>query len=205
MVGRSAAALIVGALALAAAQHAVAGKRRDKGGNLDRKPVTCIWLSQLHRTEVVNDKTVLFYMYDGTIYRNTLRDKCFDLAHADAFGYRAFSAPQLCRTDSITPFDLGLAVAPIPCRLGRFVPIDRTEAKDMLGGPKNALALQNEVQVKQVKLPPDGASTAARRAQSASAAGSGAAPAPGAAAGEHAKDAKGAGKPALAPIPDQPD
>lgn len=167
MLGKSAAGLIVGVLGVAASQYAVARKPPDKGGSLDRTPVSCVWLSQVRRTRVVDDKTVLFYMYNGTVYRNTLKERCFDLGHAHAFAYHVFSTPELCRADTITPFEVDVAVPPIPCRLGRFVPIDQLEAKDVLAGPKDALAQQNEVQVKQVKLPPDDASPAVQPTQSA--------------------------------------
>lgn len=175
MLGKKAAGLVVGVLGLAAAQHAVAGKTPAKGGSLDRKPVSCVWLQQLRRTEIVNDKTVLFYMYDGTVYRNILKDRCFGLAHADALNYSVFSTPELCSTDMITPLEIGVPVPPIPCRLGPFVPIDPLEAKDTLAGPKDALAQQNEVQVKQVKLPPDDASSPAQAKRPASPADSAAA------------------------------
>lgn len=170
MLGKSATGFVVGALGLLALQCAAADKTPEKGAGLDRKPVRCVWLPQLREIKIVDNGTLLFYMRSGGVYRNSLKDKCSGLTRSSGISYQV-TTMHLCQADMVNAFDPFAVVQPLPCRLGQFVPIAPLEAKDMLVGPKGALALRNEVRVEEVKLPPDHAGSAAQQGQSAAPAG----------------------------------
>ncbi len=45
-------------------------------------PSVCIQSFRIDHTEVRDDRTILFYMIDHTVYRNTLQRPCFGLRNA---------------------------------------------------------------------------------------------------------------------------
>lgn len=81
----------------------------------------CINIRTLKRTEVVDDRHVLFYMFGKTIYLNVLDRNCGGLSRERRFSYRTFSG-SLCSSDSIEVLsdfggDLHTGAS---CPLGRF-------------------------------------------------------------------------------------
>jgi hypothetical protein len=57
--------------------------------------MVCLQLSSIEHTEVVDDRTILFHMRDGSHYRNVLPARCPGLKFEDGFSY-ATSIDQLC-------------------------------------------------------------------------------------------------------------
>ena len=93
----------------------------------------CISVSAITSTRVVNDESVLFYMRGRKVYLNTLRARCPGLARQKRFSYTA-NTGRLCQIDRIRLLeDSGFGIREgRSCALGRFVPISREEAKEIL-------------------------------------------------------------------------
>ncbi|HEX5421847.1 MAG TPA: hypothetical protein VFY39_17795 [Gammaproteobacteria bacterium] len=100
----------------------------------------CVQLSRVRSTDVLDDQSVLFYMRDGSIYLNHLPLSCPRLGREKRFMYRVHMA-QLCDVDTITVLeDFGLGLQPgVTCKLGRFNPISKTQAKELKAGPHERL------------------------------------------------------------------
>jgi hypothetical protein len=92
-------------------------------------PVNCVQTNQIRQTRVIDDQTIDFVMRDGTIYRNTLPNRCPSLGFERAFSYQT-SINQLCSVNIIRVVQQGggpqMGAA---CGLGRFVPVKPAEAK----------------------------------------------------------------------------
>jgi hypothetical protein len=90
----------------------------------------CVSLARIDRTEVVDDQNILFYMNDGTIYRNHLPYRCPGLGVRESFMYRT-SLNQLCNVDIITVLDdIGFGFSPGPsCGLGMFYPMSEEDVQ----------------------------------------------------------------------------
>lgn len=86
--------------------------------------VDCISLNWLDRTDIIDDRNVLFYMRGDQIYLNQLPHRCSGLRVADKFSYRP-TINRLCSIDTITPLrdsgpgGLGMTGG-IACKLGPF-------------------------------------------------------------------------------------
>ena len=61
--------LAVAALLLASPALAAAGTAASP-------PQVCLNVNDIQRTEVVDDRTILFHMYGGKVWRNTLKTVC---------------------------------------------------------------------------------------------------------------------------------
>ncbi len=104
----------------------------------DGEARTCIDLRSVRRTEVIDDRNVLFYMRGSTVYHNILPHQCGGLAREDRFSYTT-SIGRLCSLDMIRvlysdPFGLREGNA---CQLGKFHKITREDAKAMKENPIN--------------------------------------------------------------------
>jgi hypothetical protein len=124
---RTRAALVSLALGMAAAASSgLAFADEDEVRN-------CVGLSEIDRTEIVDDRTILFRMHDGTIYRNVLGHECPTLKNRDQFSYKVPST-RLCSMDLITVLEQrGVGFGPGPsCPLGSFEPISADEAQLLL-------------------------------------------------------------------------
>ena len=97
-------------------------------------PVTCVQISQIRSTRVIDDQTIDFQMRNGTVLRNTLPNRCPGLGFERAFSYRT-SIAQLCNVDIITVVVQGGGPQiGASCGLGQFVPVkpapdDRSDVK----------------------------------------------------------------------------
>jgi hypothetical protein len=90
----------------------------------------CINLRQIRRTEVVDDRNILFHMTGSVVYHNILPRQCGGLAREDRFSYQT-SIGRLCRLDHIRvlyndPFGLREGNR---CSLGMFHKITKEDAK----------------------------------------------------------------------------
>lgn len=81
----------------------------------------CISSSRIRRTDILDDHTIVFYMYGSDIFLNKLPHRCSGLRMADAFGYDVRTS-QLCNVDTIRVLDnFGGGIRPgIACGLGKF-------------------------------------------------------------------------------------
>ena len=118
--------------------------------DIDREGERCISVSRLRSTYVVDDRTVLFYMRGGDIYRNVLRYDCPRLKRENRFSYRVI-ANRLCNVDTITVIEgfgssLGRGVS---CGLGKFYGISEGEADFLRYGERGDIQEEPEA----VELP----------------------------------------------------
>lgn len=93
----------------------------------------CIPLTQIRETKAIDDQNIVVYAGGNRAYRNHLPHKCNGLAHADSYMYKT-SQSHLCSLDVITilnryggDFSQGNS-----CGLGKFEPIDRATADELL-------------------------------------------------------------------------
>lgn len=95
----------------------------------------CVRLAAIDRTQVVDDRNILFYMKGGEIYRNELPYRCQGLREESAFMYRT-SLNQLCNVDIITVLNnIGFGFSPgASCGLGMFHPVEPLTAEQLLQG-----------------------------------------------------------------------
>jgi hypothetical protein len=105
---------------------------------IDRKPVTCVLVNRIERGVGVNDRTVLFYMRGGQIFRNDLLQSCPALTAGETrlvYNYRVASAKitRLCGDSFSVERKPGLE-----CLLGKFNPITAAEAQALRGEPSAA-------------------------------------------------------------------
>ena len=91
-------------------------------------PVNCVQTNRIRSTNIVDDQTIDFRMSNGTIFRNTLPNRCPGLAAADAFSHRTTQA-QLCNVDIIRVLTTGGGPRfGASCGLGQFVPVKPADA-----------------------------------------------------------------------------
>lgn len=94
----------------------------------------CVGLSEIERTEIVDNRTILFRMRDGNVYRNVLRHDCPTLKDRAQFSYRV-PTTRLCSMDLINVLEQrgrGLEPSGVSCSLGSFEPIDPDAAQSLL-------------------------------------------------------------------------
>jgi hypothetical protein len=122
--------LLVGAMLAALA---LSGGSEAQDGAEANETRNCVDLMRIDRTEVVDDDTVLFYMRNGTVYRNELTSSCPTLGFEERFMYRTVLT-QLCDIDVITVLqDVGFGFMPTAsCGLGKFEPIDEDTAEELV-------------------------------------------------------------------------
>ena len=92
--------------------------------------VSCINLSQIRSSKVVDDRTIDFKMAGGKVYRNTLSHSCPSLGFEERFSYRT-SINQLCNVDIIRVLQShgsGLHEG-AGCGLGKFQPMQKVQSK----------------------------------------------------------------------------
>lgn len=117
-------AIAIAAIALlAACQPPVESAPQSKAPAIEAlgPAVNCIQTSRIRDTEVHDDETIDFHMLGGTIYRNTLPNRCPSLGFEERFSYRSTTG-QLCSVDVITVlYSDGTRGA--GCGLGQFLPV----------------------------------------------------------------------------------
>ncbi|MDA5193934.1 hypothetical protein [Govanella unica] len=62
---------------------------------------TCITLTNVRRSEIVDDRTILFHLRNGHVKRVTLAFPCPSLKFYGSFGYEAYSNRLCARVDTI--------------------------------------------------------------------------------------------------------
>ncbi len=106
------------------------GSDEDSGSESDEyfQLENCISRSAIRRTEIIDDRTIIFHMSQQKIYVNQLPNRCSGLRSARTFGYRT-TGSQLCNVDTIKVVrslggnpDIGPS-----CGLGKFRPVTKEE------------------------------------------------------------------------------
>jgi len=130
--------LCLGLVALAPASYAA-----DDDENFDDIiPEDCILVRAIKDTDIVDDKTILFHMRGGKIYRNNLDHKCRGLKREESFMYEVHTG-RLCDIDIIKVVDdfsrvtsngVRTQMIGTSCFLGKFYPISEEAADILLGG-----------------------------------------------------------------------
>ena len=152
------AALLAGALALLAL-----GTAPRSSGQQAAPEQTCVYMGDVRRTAILDDNNILFYMRNGTIYQNHLRNTCFMLRSANRFTYGSTALRRLCVGDLIQVLpDSSFGGAPFPmatCNLGAYLQIDKDVADDLLAtsqGKKSKEGRSRQVmKTTPVELPPE--------------------------------------------------
>jgi cell division septation protein DedD len=139
-----------------------AGSTMRSSGQAAATPQSCLYMGEVRRTAILDDNDILFYMRNGTVYQNRLRNTCFSLRSVDRFTYGSSALRRLCVGDAISVLsDSTFGGAPFPtasCNLGSFLPIDRDVADDLvataLGKNTNEAHRRQVLKTEPVELPP---------------------------------------------------
>ncbi|MBN1240266.1 MAG: hypothetical protein JXB36_17315 [Gammaproteobacteria bacterium] len=118
-------------VALAAGLQSAAAQD-DGDASIDRAPERCITLPRLDRTEVIDDRTIIFHMRGGAIFLNHLSRECPGLEREERFMYSPTST-RLCDVDTITVLEnrgFGFTRG-FTCSLGLFHPITELELVEL--------------------------------------------------------------------------
>lgn len=158
MKGRLNPALLAAALAVTAL-----GGARPSSGQQAAAEQSCLYMGDVRRTAILDDNNILFYMRNGTIYQNHLRNTCFMLRSANRFTYGSTAMRRLCVGDLIQVLpDSSFGGAPFPtatCNLGTYLPIDKDVADDLVAtshGKKSKEGRSHQVlKTEPVELPPE--------------------------------------------------
>ena len=105
----------------------------EQAAEIDRKPVNCIVENRIERSVLVNDRTVLFFMRGGLIYRNDLLQSCQGIAPGeDELEFQlentgSAKLARLCDDSFSVQRRRGFA-----CLLGKYNPVTAEEAQALL-------------------------------------------------------------------------
>lgn len=80
---------------------------------------TCIHVTRIRRTEVIDGQTILFHLGRDRVYMNRLPRSCPGLARERAFSY-TIRGSQLCSMDTIRVLEKPIMRTGAACGLGRF-------------------------------------------------------------------------------------
>jgi hypothetical protein len=99
----------------------------------EQSPSRCISLPDLERTDVIDNRTLIFHMRDGALYLNHLERACPGLKRDRLFMYSPTST-QLCAVDGVTviekrPFGFTRGFT---CALGEFNPLTQPEYESLV-------------------------------------------------------------------------
>lgn len=98
--------------------------------DVEDEAVDCISLRSVRKTDIVDDRNILFHVRRDEVYHNILPRRCPGLSSQDRFSYHT-SMGRLCKMDSIRvlyddPFGFREGAA---CGLGMFHRITSEDAK----------------------------------------------------------------------------
>jgi hypothetical protein len=98
--------------------------------SIDENTERCIDLRRVRRTEIVDDRNILFYMNGDIVYHNILPRRCNGLAREDRFSYKT-SIGRLCDLDTIAVLynDVRGLREGNRCGLGLFHKITKEDAE----------------------------------------------------------------------------
>jgi hypothetical protein len=158
----------LGALALLAAACAASVGAQDDVNRQQTIKVeppnavqACVYHPSIDHTRILDDRNILFFMRDHSIYQNTLKEQCFGLKSTKRFAYGEASMHRLCTGNLITVLeDLtpGGVSRNNVCKLGMFVPVDNDAVEDLIAAAEPARKKEGDrrqaIKVVPVELPP---------------------------------------------------
>jgi hypothetical protein len=147
---------LAAALVAVCAQPAVAQKRDDAADDSSKR---CISLPNLERTEIVDNRTIVFHMRNGRVYLNHLSRECPGLEREKRFMYSPTSS-QLCEIDGVTVIEkwgFGFTRG-FTCALGEFHPLTKAEFDALMHPDETRTLIEPE------KVPADSAAPGGRGA-----------------------------------------
>ncbi|MGD8341663.1 MAG: DUF6491 family protein [Gammaproteobacteria bacterium] len=118
-------------------------------------PARCVQVSRIDRTEVIDDRTIVFYMRGRTIYVNRLDRACPGLDRGNPFSYRT-STSRICSADSITVLEntaFGLSRG-FTCGLGEFEPSNEEAIALLKGDEEEADITVVPVEIDAIEVDP---------------------------------------------------
>ena len=137
----------------------------------DGKAVRCISLARIDDTEIIDNRTIVFYLRNHDIYVNRLERACPQLKPDRPFGYTTTSG-MICRLDSITVFvDYGAGLRRgAACTLSEFEPANE-DVIAVLKAPDNepSLVTVRPLEDEEPETPPEVPAEAAPNAPPAEA------------------------------------
>ncbi len=124
--------LIIPAVALLSSGGAIALSGKDTPASVRAigEPKSCVTISQIRSTKVIDSRTIDFRMAGGKTYRNTLPQSCPSLKFEERFSYRT-SINQLCSVDIVRVLhdEGGRLYEGAGCGLGKFQEIEKLSGK----------------------------------------------------------------------------
>lgn len=101
----------------------------------DESVRSCISVTRIRNTRVVDDRNVLFYLRGSQIYHNILPRQCHGLSREGRFSFHVPTG-NLCQLDSIRVlYSAGLGLEEgISCQLGYFHKITKEDAEGIIEG-----------------------------------------------------------------------
>ena len=143
------AALLAGVAAKSAAAQAAPADAKS-----------CVYLSDIDHTKIVDERNILFYMRNRTVLQNVFREPCYGLSERSRFAYGSSSLKRLCAGSIIAvlaDLSFGGVAAQNTCKLGPFVPLDRDEVDELLiaaGKDKDGARKKQAIKSKPVEVAP---------------------------------------------------
>jgi len=123
--------LIIPAIALLSAggAFALADKTAPEPVRAVGEPKSCVTISQIRSTKVIDSRNIDFRIAGGKTYRNTLPQSCPGLTFEDRFSYRT-SLSQLCSVDIVRVLhdQGGSLYEGAGCGLGKFQMVEKASA-----------------------------------------------------------------------------
>jgi hypothetical protein len=109
---------------------ALATKKAPDAVRAVGEPKSCVPISSIRSTKVIDNNMIEFRMAGGKTYRNTLPHSCPGLKFEDRFSYRT-SLNQLCNVDIIRVLNNygGQLTEGAGCGLGKFQLVEKVSTK----------------------------------------------------------------------------
>jgi hypothetical protein len=148
------------AAASAAALLVAGGAQSAAAQDAQTAAKSCVYLSDIDHTKIVDEHTILFYLRNRTILQNSMREPCYGLNSKTRFAYGSGSMMRLCTGNMITllsDLSFGAVTSSNVCKLGMFLPVNEDEVADLLAtSSKNKGGQRKQaIQSQPVELPPD--------------------------------------------------
>lgn len=155
----------IGVISAAAALGFAHQTRAQDDEALDRTPQSCVSVARIRDTDIIDDRTIIFHMRGGRVYRNFLDRECHDLEREGRFAYQARGG-RLCKIDTITVLTgfSGFSPPGMTCQLGEFHPITKEEA-DLSQFEADEADVNRNVVLTPIELPQDEGETGAAPAE----------------------------------------
>jgi hypothetical protein len=160
---------VVTTVALLCASNSRAQAADEK--EFDRTPVKCLATARIRDTDILDDRTIIFYLRGNRqVYRTYLPRACPGLERNERFAYQTRNS-QLCSIDLITvleQYGAGLQSG-ATCRLSDFIPITREEAEDLKLDKTDDGLKRNAIRSERAEPAPEGEAAQAGAADDAAA------------------------------------